>query len=141
MYNKRFDFFFFSLVIGEFFPEHVGIPLGEGHRSTYFMLEVHYDNPSLKRCMLIFFFYHCVFPFNLFLLILIYSNNHSLFVTVRDNSGLRIHYTPNLRQHDAGILSTGIAVSPLHMIPPAQPAYRTFGYCPSQCTNKVSSFS
>ncbi|KAJ1521461.1 hypothetical protein ONE63_003129 [Megalurothrips usitatus] len=90
---------------GEFFPEHVGIPLGEDDRSTYFMLEVHYDNPSLKR--------------------------------LRDNSGLRIHYTPNLRPHDAGILSTGIAVSPLHMIPPQQKAYTTFGYCPSPCTNKL----
>ncbi|KAK3914348.1 MOXD1-like protein 1 [Frankliniella fusca] len=90
---------------GEFFPDHVGIPLGEGHRSTYFMLEVHYDNPSLKR--------------------------------LRDNSGLKIYYTPNLRQHDAGILSTGIAVSPLHMIPPQQPDYKTFGYCPSQCSKKL----
>ncbi|XP_069961322.1 DBH-like monooxygenase protein 1 [Cherax quadricarinatus] len=34
---------------GEMYPEHVGVPLGEEHGgATYFMLEIHYDNPSLK---------------------------------------------------------------------------------------------
>lgn len=29
------------------FPDHVGLPVGP--RQTYFMLEVHYDNPGLRR--------------------------------------------------------------------------------------------
>ncbi|XP_054267311.1 MOXD1 homolog 1-like [Macrosteles quadrilineatus] len=34
---------------GEFLPDHVGIPIGENRRSTFFMLEIHYDNPTLKK--------------------------------------------------------------------------------------------
>ncbi|XP_064084237.1 DBH-like monooxygenase protein 1 [Macrobrachium nipponense] len=35
---------------GGFTPDHVGYPLGEQHGgSTYFMMELHYDNPNLKR--------------------------------------------------------------------------------------------
>lgn len=31
------------------YPEHVGFPLGEEHGgATYFMLEIHYDNPNLR---------------------------------------------------------------------------------------------
>lgn len=34
---------------GEMLPEHVGIPLGEEHGgASYFMLEIHYDNPDLR---------------------------------------------------------------------------------------------
>lgn len=34
---------------GEMYPEHVGFPLGEKHGgATYFMLEIHYDNPNLR---------------------------------------------------------------------------------------------
>lgn len=35
---------------GQFFPEHIGLPLAEGEgKSTYFMLQIHYDNPALQR--------------------------------------------------------------------------------------------
>ncbi|CAL8093006.1 unnamed protein product [Orchesella dallaii] len=34
---------------GEMLPDHVGSPLGEEHGgSTYFMFEIHYDNPELR---------------------------------------------------------------------------------------------
>ena len=33
------------------FKENVGLPMGEGHGgATYFMFEVHYDNPEEKEC-------------------------------------------------------------------------------------------
>ncbi|KAJ8981753.1 hypothetical protein NQ317_004933, partial [Molorchus minor] len=32
---------------GEYFPNHVGLPLG-GKKNSYYMLEVHFDNPSMK---------------------------------------------------------------------------------------------
>jgi len=36
---------------GEMMPLHVGSPLGEIHGgATYFMFEVHYDNPGLETC-------------------------------------------------------------------------------------------
>ncbi|XP_071439423.1 MOXD1 homolog 1-like [Hetaerina americana] len=34
---------------GEFLPEHVGLPLAEEETVTYFMLEIHYDNPSFNK--------------------------------------------------------------------------------------------
>lgn len=35
-------------VAGENFPKHVGLPLDSG-KVRYYMLEVHFDNPSMKR--------------------------------------------------------------------------------------------
>ncbi|KAB7497844.1 MOXD1-like protein 1, partial [Armadillidium nasatum] len=35
---------------GEFLPDHVGYPVGEDYGgATYFLLEIHYDNPEFKR--------------------------------------------------------------------------------------------
>ncbi|XP_068215999.1 DBH-like monooxygenase protein 1 [Palaemon carinicauda] len=35
---------------GEMYPEHVGFPIGEEHGGfTYFMMEIHYDNPNLRQ--------------------------------------------------------------------------------------------
>ncbi|CAH2092791.1 unnamed protein product [Euphydryas editha] len=54
-----------------------------------------------------------------------------------DNSGIRIHYTPVLRDHDAALLGAGIGISALHVIPPKQKAYRTVGICSPECTNST----
>ena len=71
-----------------YLPEHVGFPLGEQHGgSTYYLLEVHYDNPELHEGII-------------------------------DHSGLQIHMTPNVRQHDAAVMSVGAAVMFNHIIPP-----------------------
>ncbi|KAK3703839.1 hypothetical protein QZH41_012444, partial [Actinostola sp. cb2023] len=53
---------------------------------------------------------------------------------LKDNSGLRFHYTSILRQYDAGILWAGWDVTDQMWIPPMQPAWTSIGYCPSQCT-------
>ncbi|XP_053974730.1 MOXD1 homolog 1 [Hylaeus volcanicus] len=90
---------------GEWLPEHVGIPIAEHSEGSYYMLEVHYNNPGMKE--------------------------------VKDSSGIRLHLTPNLRPQEAGILVAGVAVSPLHLIPPQQKEYATAGYCTSHCTNTM----
>ncbi|CAL7941350.1 unnamed protein product [Xylocopa violacea] len=90
---------------GEWFPEHVGIPIAEHSEGSYYMLEVHYNNPSMKK--------------------------------VVDSSGVRLHLTPKLRPQEAGILVAGVAVSPLHLIPPKQKEYATAGYCTPHCTNTM----
>ncbi|XP_071651989.1 MOXD1 homolog 1-like isoform X1 [Temnothorax longispinosus] len=90
---------------GEWMPEHVGIPIAEHGDSSYYMLEVHYNNPSMKK--------------------------------VTDSSGIRLHLTPKLRPQEAGILVAGIAVSPLHVIPPKRQEYATAGYCTPHCTNTM----
>ncbi|KMQ96820.1 moxd1-like protein 1 protein [Lasius niger] len=90
---------------GEWLPEHVGIPVAEHGDSSYYMLEVHYNNPTMKR--------------------------------VIDSSGVRLYLTPNLRPQEAGILVAGVAVSPLHLVPPKQKEYATAGYCTPHCTNMM----
>lgn len=40
---------------GQFLPHHVGIPMGGLNGAKYYMLEIHYDNPTSKRCKLILF--------------------------------------------------------------------------------------
>ncbi|KAI8439306.1 hypothetical protein MSG28_013137 [Choristoneura fumiferana] len=56
---------------------------------------------------------------------------------VLDNSGIRVHYTPALRAHDAALLGAGVGVSALHVIPPKQKQYRTVGICSPECTNST----
>ncbi|XP_068222671.1 MOXD1 homolog 1-like [Palaemon carinicauda] len=93
---------------GNFAPDNVGFPLGEEHGgATYFMMEMHYDNPNLRK-------------------------------GVVDNSGLRIYYTENLRQYDAGILMTGHKVTPMQIIPPRQQWF-SVGICEAyDCFFKTS---
>ncbi|VVC40493.1 Copper type II, ascorbate-dependent monooxygenase-like, C-terminal,DOMON domain,Copper type II [Cinara cedri] len=88
---------------GQFLPDHIGVPITG--RDVYYMLEVHYDNPTLRKVM--------------------------------DNSGLRVYYTENLRANDAGVMAVGTAVSPIHIVPPKQSAYRTASLCDKDCTNVI----
>lgn len=53
-------------------------------------------------------------------------------------TGLRLHYTNELRENEGGILITGVAPSTLHFIPPYQKEYKTAGYCSLNCTQEVS---
>ncbi|KAK5903563.1 hypothetical protein CgunFtcFv8_007333 [Champsocephalus gunnari] len=48
-----------------------------------------------------------------------------------DSSGLRLHYTAQLRQHDAGIMTTGVSpwTSLAYNIPPKAPEFHTYGVC------------
>ncbi|RLU27277.1 hypothetical protein DMN91_001078 [Ooceraea biroi] len=90
---------------GEWLPKHVGIPIAEHGEESYYMLEVHYNNPNMRK--------------------------------VIDSSGVRLHFTSQLRPQEAGILVTGVAVSPLHLVPPRQKEYATAGYCTPHCTNTM----
>ncbi len=56
---------------------------------------------------------------------------------VRDTSGLRLHLTPTLREHEIGLLMTGATVAPSVLVPPnySSLTYRTF--CPGECFNSV----
>ncbi|XP_069946728.1 MOXD1 homolog 1 [Cherax quadricarinatus] len=90
---------------GEMYPETTGLPLGEEYSgATYFLMETHYDNPSLQPGIV-------------------------------DSSGLRIFYTENLRQYDAGVIMLGQAISPLTIIPPHR-EWLSVGICQSDCTRQ-----
>uniref|UniRef100_A0A336L841 CSON004817 protein n=1 Tax=Culicoides sonorensis TaxID=179676 RepID=A0A336L841_CULSO len=64
-----------------------------------------------------------------------YDNPHSK--RILDHSGFRIHYTKKLREHEGGMLITGITVSETQMIPPGQKLYRNLGICGPSCTGAV----
>ncbi|CAD6217159.1 GSCOCG00004699001-RA-CDS, partial [Cotesia congregata] len=89
----------------DWLPEHVGLPVAEHQEGSYYMLQVHYNNPGLKKAV--------------------------------DSSGVRLHLTSELRPQEAGIFVSGIAVSPLHLIPPKQKEYATAGYCDTRCTDAL----
>ncbi|XP_069552777.1 DBH-like monooxygenase protein 2 homolog [Brachyistius frenatus] len=59
-----------------------------------------------------------------------YNNPHNK-TDITDSSGLRLHYTAQLRQHDMGILTTGlISLSKLKLdIPPKAPQFHIYGIC------------
>lgn len=52
-----------------------------------------------------------------------------------DSSGMRLYYTENLREYDAGILLTGQV---LLQIPPKQEEVSVKGTCPQQCTRALT---
>uniref|UniRef100_A0A8C2EFT4 Monooxygenase, DBH-like 1, like n=1 Tax=Cyprinus carpio TaxID=7962 RepID=A0A8C2EFT4_CYPCA len=54
-----------------------------------------------------------------------------------DNSGLRFYYTSELRQHDAAVLMTGLALAPWYAIPPKAKSFLTYGMCDTAYIPKV----
>ena len=67
------------------------------------------------------------------------THRRSLFVAgILDSSGLRFHYTSQLREYQAGILTVGWLVSGNMIIPPHQESWETQGYCVEDCTKEVS---
>ncbi|XP_069946724.1 MOXD1 homolog 1-like isoform X2 [Cherax quadricarinatus] len=90
---------------GEMFPDHVGFPLGEEHGGATYFL-------METR-----------------------YNNPNLKRGIVDASGIRIFYTERLRKFDAGVMTVGHDVAPLHIIPPNQ-KWLSVGLCHGSCTQK-----
>ncbi|XP_029318773.1 DBH-like monooxygenase protein 2 homolog isoform X2 [Cottoperca gobio] len=69
----------------------------------------------------------------------IHYNNPNNEAGRTDSSGLRLHYTAQLRQHDAGILMTGISpLSDVHYnIPPGATEFHTYGVCNTTLFSKL----
>ncbi|KPP71340.1 monooxygenase, DBH-like 1-like, partial [Scleropages formosus] len=59
----------------------------------------------------------------------IHYNNPAL------TSGLRFHYTPDLRLHDAAILTTGLVNSARYVIPPNATAFQSYAACSTSLFN------
>ncbi|XP_030626629.1 DBH-like monooxygenase protein 2 homolog [Chanos chanos] len=64
-------------------------------------------------------------------------NNPSQLKGRVDNSGLRFFYTSELRQHDAAVLQTGLAVSPGYAVPPNASMYHTYGLCDTSLMRQI----
>lgn len=56
-----------------------------------------------------------------------------------EHSGLRLYYTPELRRHDAGVISIGMDPNWRHIIPPGQQKVVSSGHCVSDCTRQAFS--
>ncbi|XP_076820953.1 DBH-like monooxygenase protein 1 homolog [Clavelina lepadiformis] len=61
-------------------------------------------------------------------------DNPNLQSGIVDSSGLRVFYTSQLRQYDAGVLEVGHLVYPFnHLIPPNADSYLSYGECHKDC--------
>ncbi|XP_070555178.1 DBH-like monooxygenase protein 1 homolog [Ptychodera flava] len=59
--------------------------------------------------------------------------------TFIDSSGIRVYYTPILRENDAAILEIGNGVSAFgQFIPPGASDFTTYGYCSQECLQEGS---
>ncbi|KAM3860959.1 DBH-like monooxygenase protein 2 homolog [Diretmus argenteus] len=69
----------------------------------------------------------------------IHYNNPTNETVRRDSSGLRVYYTAQLRQHDVGVLNTGLMLSPdlLYIIPPKATQFLTYGTCNTSLISKL----
>uniref|UniRef100_A0A674C1V8 Monooxygenase, DBH-like 1 n=1 Tax=Salmo trutta TaxID=8032 RepID=A0A674C1V8_SALTR len=68
-----------------------------------------------------------------YVLMEVHYDNPALQQGVVDSSGLRLFYTPELRQYDAGVIETGVWVSLYHMLPPGMQEYVSEGHCTREC--------
>lgn len=69
-----------------------------------------------------------------YLILEVHFNNPYRKNGIIDQSGIRIYYTPALRDQEAGIMEVGLEYNPKNSIPPRRDAFRLSGYCTSECT-------
>ena len=62
-------------------------------------------------------------------------DNPTLTSNIIDSSGFNLIYTSTVPTHEAGILTLGLLVSPLMMIPPKASTFTVRGFCISNCTS------
>ena len=91
---------------GEWLPEHTGMPLGEEYGGASYFM--------LET----------------------HYDNPALHAPILDNSGIRIHYTDQLREYDTGMVLVGSEVNFLQMIPPKQNLFTSMGQCTAECTQE-----
>ncbi|XP_078510070.1 putative DBH-like monooxygenase protein 2 [Lissotriton helveticus] len=65
-------------------------------------------------------------------------NNVKLHSGQTDSSGIRLFYTPLLREHDAGVLSTGIIPHYFSFIPPQAESFKRYSLCKTGLFNQVT---
>ena len=91
---------------GERLPDHTGMPLGEKFGGATYFM--------LET----------------------HYDNPAYHAPLRDNSGIRIRYTADLREFDTGMLLLGSEVNFLQFIPPRQSLFRSVGHCTADCTSE-----
>ena len=92
--------------VGERLPEHTGMPLGEQFGGATYFM--------LET----------------------HYDNPALHAPLVDSSGIRIHYTDQLRPYDTGMMLIGSEVNFLQFIPPKQDLFTSIGHCTAECTSQ-----
>ena len=69
----------------------------------------------------------------------VWSGNYCFSLGLIDSSGLRFHYTKQLRKYESGVLLVGADVNRAMLIPPRQKDWKINSFCTSDCTQKVLS--
>ncbi|XP_078698163.1 DBH-like monooxygenase protein 1 homolog [Branchiostoma floridae x Branchiostoma belcheri] len=68
-----------------------------------------------------------------YVLMEVHYDNPQLASGISDSSGIRITYTPELRDHDMGTLEVGVLVTQYHVIPPDTEEFTSSGFCNAEC--------
>ncbi|XP_015783011.1 dopamine beta-hydroxylase-like [Tetranychus urticae] len=72
--------------------------------------------------------------FSLYAMLEVHYNNPNHRSGIKDNSGIRLYYTPNLRTYDVGVLEIGLTYNDKNSIPPNSSSFILSGYCVTECT-------
>ncbi|MGH0127521.1 UNVERIFIED_CONTAM: hypothetical protein FKN15_064757 [Acipenser sinensis] len=80
------------------YPPHVGVSIGTSLDPVYVLMEMHYDNPTYQADKNV-----------------ITEESLCYSADLIDSSGLRLFYTPVLREYDAGVIETGVWALELEM--------------------------
>ncbi|XP_043935135.1 putative DBH-like monooxygenase protein 2 [Protopterus annectens] len=62
----------------------------------------------------------------------VHYNNPHLKSGIKDSSGIRFYYTPELRKYDVGVLAVGPTVYPTFFIPPKMKSFKMYGICKTE---------
>lgn len=91
-----------------FFPDHVGIPIGDRNPEEFFMLQVHYDNENAQ------------------------AN-----ITTRIQMDVYYTENPRENDASVLSLGHHIPGAPSILLPPGQQNHRFYGHCAPSCTRKM----
>ncbi|BFZ05906.1 hypothetical protein BsWGS_08945 [Bradybaena similaris] len=64
-------------------------------------------------------------------------NNPDMRTDFVDNSGIRLHLTTDLRQHDAGVVMLGLNPDKYHIVPAHEGSFLSRGYCQADCIGET----
>ncbi|MEE6487057.1 hypothetical protein FKM82_014778 [Ascaphus truei] len=67
----------------------------------------------------------------------IHYSNFDGITGLKDNSGIRVHYSPKLREHDFGTLMVGMFTFPIQFIPPGAQDFKNYGLCNTEMFPEV----
>lgn len=115
-----------------YYPKEAGLSIGGPNSNPTFMMEIHYNNPAMKKgccfCLIVSFNENYLFVFFISL----------FFSDWVDSSGIRIYLTSQVRKYEASIMELGLEYTDKMMIPPHQPSFKLSGFCTSACTKTVN---